>query len=88
MQCNIKNPGIICVIPSLFLDNIAKELVPKLFYIALLSKVIEVGCILNHILNQYMYSTFQNHFPLGLEKGNFKRSKNTNYINKGNTEHS
>lgn len=41
----------------------------------------------NHILNQHMYSTFWNHFPLGLEKSNFKRSKNTNYINKGNIEH-
>ena len=53
-----KNPWLMCVMAFLFLNNIAKELVPELLHIALSSKLIEVGCMRKRILNQHMYSAF------------------------------
>lgn len=81
-----KKRWVMCVMVS-FSNNVARELVSELLYIALIIQIIEVGYVRNRVLNQHMYSAFWNPFPLGLKKSNFKRSKNTNYLNKANMEH-
>lgn len=40
-----------------------------------------------YLESAYIYSLLKLFSP-GVKKSNFKRSQNTNYINKGNTEHS